>query len=115
MVGRDPDRAARYRELRRLKVSERLASAAIFSPKGPWRLSAVEALHRAFTKARFARLGTVECAASQRRRAPGRPVTLSAKLLARALDKAPYLAGRLSRDPHGFRVGARSRSISSRM
>src|SRR3954470_10117108 len=47
----------RYRELRRLKVSERLASAAIFSPKGPWRLSAVEALHRAFTKARFARLG----------------------------------------------------------
>jgi hypothetical protein len=58
---------------------------------------------------------TVECAASQRRRAPGRPVTLSAKLLARALDKAPYLAGRLSRDPHGFRVGARSRSISSRM
>ena len=50
-------RGRRYRELRRLKVSERLASAAIFSPKGPWRLSAVEALHRAFTKARFARLG----------------------------------------------------------
>src|SRR3954453_10475967 len=47
-------RGRRYRELRRLKVSERLASAAIFSPKGPWRLSAVEALHRAFTKARFA-------------------------------------------------------------
>ena len=43
--------------IRRLKVSERLASAAIFTPKGPWRLSAVEALHRAFTKARFARLG----------------------------------------------------------
>src|SRR3954453_5753083 len=50
-------RGRRYRELRRLKVSEQLASAAIFSPKGPWRLSAVEALHRAFTKARFARLG----------------------------------------------------------
>ena len=50
-------RGRRYRELRRLKVSERLASAAIFSPKGSWRLSAVEALHRAFTKARFARLG----------------------------------------------------------
>jgi RNA-directed DNA polymerase len=50
-------RGRRYRELRRLKVSERLASAAIFSPKGPWRLSSSEALHRAFTKARFARLG----------------------------------------------------------
>jgi RNA-directed DNA polymerase len=50
-------RGRRYRELRRLRVSDRLASAAIFSPKGPWRLSAVEALHRAFTKARFTRLG----------------------------------------------------------
>ena len=50
-------RGQRYRELRRLKVSERTASAAIFSPKGPWRLSSSEALHRAFTKARFARLG----------------------------------------------------------
>jgi RNA-directed DNA polymerase len=49
-------RGRRYRELRRLRVSDRLASAAIFSPKGPWRLSAVEALHRAFTKARFTRL-----------------------------------------------------------
>jgi RNA-directed DNA polymerase len=29
---------------------ERSASAAIFSPKGPWRLSFSEALHRAFTK-----------------------------------------------------------------
>lgn len=47
----------RYRELRRLKVSERLASAAIFSLKGPWRLSSSEALHRAFIKARFRRLG----------------------------------------------------------
>src|SRR5271165_5846617 len=50
-------RGQRYRELRRLKVSERSASAAIFSPKGPWRLSFSEALHRAFTKARFRRLG----------------------------------------------------------
>ena len=50
-------RGRRYRELRRLKVSERSASAAIFSPKGPWRLSFSEALHRAFTKARFRRLG----------------------------------------------------------
>jgi RNA-directed DNA polymerase len=50
-------RGQRYRELRRLQVSERSASAAIFSPKGPWRLSFSEALHRAFTKARFRRLG----------------------------------------------------------
>ena len=35
------------------------ASAAIFSPKGPWRLSFSEALHRAFTKARFRRLGLI--------------------------------------------------------
>ena len=52
-------RGQRYRELRRLKVSERSASAAIFSPKGPWRLSFSEALHRAFTKARFRRLGLI--------------------------------------------------------
>src|SRR5438874_1558570 len=50
-------RGQRYRELRRLNVPERSASAAIFSPKGPWRLSSSEALHRAFTKARFRRLG----------------------------------------------------------
>jgi hypothetical protein len=31
--------------------------AAIFGPKGPWGLSFSEALHRAFTKARFRRLG----------------------------------------------------------
>ena len=49
----------RYRELRRLKVPERSASAAIFSPKGPWRLSFPEALHRAFTKARFGRLSLI--------------------------------------------------------
>jgi RNA-directed DNA polymerase len=50
-------RRQRYRELRRLKVSEKTANAAVFSPKGPWRLSSSQALHRAFTKARFARLG----------------------------------------------------------
>ena len=50
-------RGQRYRELRRLKVSERSASAAIFSPKGAWRLSFSEALPRAFTKARFRRRG----------------------------------------------------------
>jgi RNA-directed DNA polymerase len=50
-------RGQRYRELRRLNVPERSASAAIFSPKGPCRLSFSEALHRGFTKARFRRLG----------------------------------------------------------
>ena len=46
-------RGRRYQELRRLKVPERSASAAIFSPKGPWRLSSSGALHRAFTNKRF--------------------------------------------------------------
>jgi RNA-directed DNA polymerase len=50
-------RGRRYQELRRLKVPERTASAAIFSPKGPWRLSSSSALHRAFTNARFRTLG----------------------------------------------------------
>ena len=50
-------RGRRYHELRRLNVPERSASAAVFSPKGPWRLSFSEALHRGFTKARFRRLG----------------------------------------------------------
>ena len=50
-------RGRRYHELRRLKVPEKSASAAIFSPKGPWRLSSSSALHRAFTNARFKRLG----------------------------------------------------------
>ena len=50
-------RGNRYRELRRLKVTEKVASAAIFSPKGPWRLSSASALHRAFTNKRFKGLG----------------------------------------------------------
>jgi RNA-directed DNA polymerase len=50
-------RRTRYHELRRLKVSGPTASAAIFSPKGPWRLSSSSALHRAFTNARFRTLG----------------------------------------------------------
>ena len=50
-------RGRRYQELRRLKVSEKVASAAIFSPKGPWRPSSSSALHRAYTNARFKRLG----------------------------------------------------------
>lgn len=39
-------RRKRYHELRRLGVSERTAFAVILSPKGPWRLSSTEALHR---------------------------------------------------------------------
>src|ERR1700760_1910284 len=52
-------RGRRYRELKRLKVSEKVASAAIFSPKGPWRLSSSSALHRAFTNKRFKAHGLV--------------------------------------------------------
>jgi RNA-directed DNA polymerase len=52
-------RGRRYRELKRLKVSEQVASAAIFSPKGPWRLSSSSALHRAFTNRRFKAHGLV--------------------------------------------------------
>jgi hypothetical protein len=47
----------RYREIRRLKVSDEVASAAIFSPKGPWRLSSASAMHRAFSNKRFKRHG----------------------------------------------------------
>ena len=47
----------RYRELRRLKVSEKMISQVIFSQKGPWRLSLTTAMHHAFTKARFKRMG----------------------------------------------------------
>ena len=50
-------RGKRYRELRRLNVPERAACEAIFSPKGPWRLSSTYAMHRAFTNAHFKRLG----------------------------------------------------------
>jgi RNA-directed DNA polymerase len=43
----------RYEELKRLKVPERMARTAVYSPKGPWRLSSSSALHRAFTNKRF--------------------------------------------------------------
>jgi hypothetical protein len=36
---------------------QRAACEVIFSPKGPWRLSSTQAMHRAFTNARFKRLG----------------------------------------------------------
>ena len=50
-------RGRRYHELRRLGVPGPAASEAVFSPKGPWRMSFSNALHRAFTNARFKRLG----------------------------------------------------------
>jgi RNA-directed DNA polymerase len=46
-------RGNRYRELRRLNVSDKVASAAIFSPKGTWRLNSASAMHRAFTNKRL--------------------------------------------------------------
>jgi RNA-directed DNA polymerase len=46
-------RGRRYKELRRLKVPDKMASAAIFSPKGPWWLSSASAMHRAFSNKRF--------------------------------------------------------------
>ena len=52
-------RGRRYKELKRLKVSEKVAGAAIFSPKGPWRLSSSSALHRAFSNKRFKDHGLV--------------------------------------------------------
>jgi hypothetical protein len=58
-------RGQRYRELRRL--SERSASAAVFSSKGRWRLSFSAALHRAFTNARFRRLGLLFMETARRR------------------------------------------------
>jgi RNA-directed DNA polymerase len=50
-------RGRRYHELRRLGVLGPAASEAVFSPKGPWRMSFTNAMHRAFTNARFKRLG----------------------------------------------------------
>jgi RNA-directed DNA polymerase len=50
-------RGRRYHELRRLGVPGPAASEAVFSPKGPWRMSFTNAMHRAFTNARFKRLG----------------------------------------------------------
>jgi len=49
----------RYAELRRLGAGERTARTAVFSPKGPWRVSTTRALHETFTKRRFLGLGLV--------------------------------------------------------
>jgi len=50
-------RRRRFSELRRLGISAKAAFEAIFSPKGPWRLSLSGALHRSFTNAHFESLG----------------------------------------------------------
>ena len=55
-------RTRRFHELRRLGVAEKAAIETIWSPKGPWRLSSSNALHRAFTNARFRRLGLLSMA-----------------------------------------------------
>jgi RNA-directed DNA polymerase len=52
-------RRKRFAELRRGGASEKSAFAAIMSPKGPWRLSACEALHRALRNRFFKRQGLV--------------------------------------------------------
>jgi RNA-directed DNA polymerase len=52
-------RRRRFAELRRAGVSEKSTYAAIMSPKGPWRLSASEALHRALRNRTFKRQGLV--------------------------------------------------------
>jgi RNA-directed DNA polymerase len=50
-------RPRRLDELRRLGLSRRAAFAAVMNPLGPWRVSTNEALHLAFSKARFRSLG----------------------------------------------------------
>lgn len=57
-------RRRRFQELRRLGLAEKATFEAIFSPKGPWRLSASEALHRTFTNAHFRCLGLPSMAPS---------------------------------------------------
>ena len=48
-------RRRRFEELRRTGVDERSTFAAIMSCKGPWRLSASSALHRALRNQTFAK------------------------------------------------------------
>jgi Group II intron, maturase-specific domain len=48
-------RGRRWHELQRLGVPGPAVREAVFSPKGPWRLSFTNAMHRAFTNARFRR------------------------------------------------------------
>jgi len=55
-------RPRRLDELRRLGLSRRTAFTAVMNPRGPWRVSTNEALHLAFSKARFRSLGLVSMA-----------------------------------------------------
>jgi RNA-directed DNA polymerase len=50
-------RVRRNAELRRLGAGERATGMAVFSPKGPWRVSTTTALHQTFTNRHFQRLG----------------------------------------------------------
>ena len=52
-------RRQRFTELQRRGVGEKSTFAAIMSPKGPWRISACEALHRALRTRFFKRQGLV--------------------------------------------------------
>ena len=69
------------------------ASEAVFSPKGPRRLSFTNAMHRAFTNARFKRLGLLPMAklvdaqsAEPPRYGPVCPVSLAAQFFSSLLD-----------------------------
>jgi RNA-directed DNA polymerase len=59
-------RRRRFGQLRRAGVSEKTTYAAIMSGKGPWRLSASEALHRALRNKTFAQAGLVSMATHAR-------------------------------------------------
>jgi RNA-directed DNA polymerase len=50
-------RANRFRELASRGIPKTTIAQAVYSPKGPWRVSTSHALNRAFSKARFRRLG----------------------------------------------------------
>ena len=52
-------RRRRFQELRQAGVGEKAVYAAIMSPKGPWRMCASEALHRALRNKTFAKQGLV--------------------------------------------------------
>lgn len=56
-------RRQRYRKLRRLGVSTKLAGTTMASSHGPWRISRSPALHQALSDAYFHRLGLVSLAA----------------------------------------------------
>jgi RNA-directed DNA polymerase len=55
-------RRRRIEELARLGVAKSAAFEAVHSPKGPWRLSSANCMHKAFGKTRFRALGLVSMA-----------------------------------------------------